>query len=69
MREIVTDFQPFENPRKPLKIIAWRYIMPLILPTKNPEDPKNYRRGNGAPFVRAVEYAIWSRKGCIDRRG
>jgi hypothetical protein len=39
MPEIVTSFQPFENPKKPLKIMAHCDIAPRFLPTKIREDP------------------------------
>ena len=39
MPEIVTDFQPFENPKKPLKIMAHCDIAPRFLPTKIREEP------------------------------
>jgi len=40
MPEIVTSFQPFENPKKPLKIMAHCDIAPRFLPTKIREEPK-----------------------------
>jgi hypothetical protein len=40
MREIVTDFQPFENPKKPLKTMAHCDFKPRFLPTKIREEPK-----------------------------
>ena len=42
MPEIVTSFQPFENPKKPLKIMAHCDIAPRFLPTKIREDPVKY---------------------------
>jgi hypothetical protein len=39
MPEIVTSFQPFENPKKPLKIMAHCDIAPRFLPTKIREEP------------------------------
>jgi hypothetical protein len=41
MPEIVTDFQPFENSKKPLKTMAHCDFAPRFLPTKIREDPKN----------------------------
>jgi hypothetical protein len=39
MPEIVTDFQPFENSKKPLKTIAHCDFAPRFLPTKIREEP------------------------------
>jgi len=44
MPEIVTDFQPFENSKKPLKTIAHCDFAPRFLPTKIREEPKKKRR-------------------------
>jgi hypothetical protein len=42
MPEIVTDFQPFENSKKPLKTMAHCDSAPRFLPTKIREDPPYY---------------------------
>jgi hypothetical protein len=39
MPEIVTDFKPFENSKKPLKTIAHCDFAPRFLPTKIREEP------------------------------
>jgi len=39
MPEIVTDFQPFENSKKPLKTMAHCDFAPRFLPTKIREEP------------------------------
>jgi hypothetical protein len=41
MPKIVTSFQPFETPQKPLNIMAHCDIAPRFLPTKIREDPEN----------------------------
>jgi hypothetical protein len=46
MPEIVTDFQPFENSKKPLKTIAHCDFAPRFLPTKIREEPDLYDRFN-----------------------
>jgi hypothetical protein len=42
MPEIVTDFKPFENSKKPLKTIAHCDFAPRFLPTKIREEPQYY---------------------------
>ena len=48
MPEIVTDFQPIENPKTSLKNMAHRGIPPTFLPTKIREEPFRVLSG-GAP--------------------
>jgi len=40
MRQIVTDFQPFENHKKLLKNMADRHLESRFLPTKIREEPE-----------------------------
>jgi len=65
MPEIVTDFQPFENPKKPLKTMAHCDIAPRFLPTKKREDPGPIvaKFGDHLPFYRQAE--IYARQGVI----
>jgi tetratricopeptide (TPR) repeat protein len=55
MPEIVTDFKPFENSKKPLKTIAHCDFAPRFLPTKIREEPRITR---DADFESGDAYAF-----------